>query len=84
MADCDDICQITVRDDGKGIPDEVKKRIFEEGFKYGKTGNTGMGLHIVSKVIERHHGRIDIRDNDPKGTSFVITIPKIPDGSGSS
>ncbi len=44
-------------------------------FKYGKTGNTGMGLYIVSKVIERHHGRIEVKDNDPKGTTFIITIP---------
>jgi PAS domain S-box-containing protein len=81
VADCDDLCQITVRDDGKGIPDDVKHQLFEEGFKYGKTGNTGMGLYIVSKVIERHHGRIDIKDNDSKGTSFVITIPKILESS---
>jgi PAS domain S-box-containing protein len=79
VADCGDHCKISVKDDGKGIPDEVKNRIFEEGFKYGKTGNTGMGLYIVSKVVERHQGRIDIMDNDPKGTSFVITIPKSPD-----
>ncbi|MGD0817474.1 MAG: MASE3 domain-containing protein [Methanomassiliicoccales archaeon] len=84
VADCGDRCQITVKDDGKGIPDEVKNRLFEEGFKFGKTGNTGMGLYIVSKVIERHHGRIDIKDNDPKGTSFVITIPKMSEGTRSS
>jgi PAS domain S-box-containing protein len=82
VADCGDSCQITVKDDGKGIPDEVKNRLFEEGFKYGKTGNTGMGLYIVSKVIERHHGRIEIKDNDPSGTSFIITIPKMTDNAG--
>lgn len=78
VSDRDDNCQIMVKDDGKGIPDDVKKRLFEEGFKYGKTGNTGMGLYIVSKVIERHHGKIEIKDNEPKGTSFIITIPKMP------
>ncbi len=78
VADLGDRCQITVKDDGKGIPDDVKERLFEEGFKYGKTGNTGMGLYIVSKAIERHHGKIEIKDNDPKGTAFIITIPKMP------
>ncbi|HEY3421392.1 MAG TPA: MASE3 domain-containing protein [Methanomassiliicoccales archaeon] len=82
VADCGDKCQIVVKDDGKGIPDDIKNRLFEEGFKYGDTGNTGMGLYIVSKVIERHHGRIDIRDNDPKGTSFIITIPKLTENNG--
>jgi PAS domain S-box-containing protein len=76
VADCGDLCQITVRDDGRGIPSEVKQRVFEEGFRYGNTGNTGMGLYIVSKVMERHHGSVDILDNHPQGTSFVLTVPK--------
>jgi PAS domain S-box-containing protein len=84
IADCGDQCQITVKDDGKGIPNDVKDRVFEEGFKYGKTGNTGMGLFIVSKIIERHRGTVDILDNDPKGTSFVLTIPKAAEGPQSS
>jgi PAS domain S-box-containing protein len=82
VTDRGDRCQIIVRDDGKGIPDVVKNRLFEEGFKYGRTGNTGMGLYIVSKVIERHHGKIKIEDNAPRGTSFIITIPKMPEDPG--
>jgi PAS domain S-box-containing protein len=76
ISDKGENCEITVKDDGKGIPNDVKTRIFDEGFKYGKTGNMGMGLHIVLKVIQRHHGNIAIMDNDPKGTMFIITIPK--------
>ncbi|WP_135612893.1 PAS domain-containing sensor histidine kinase [Methanococcoides sp. AM1] len=70
-------CKICFKDNGVGIPDEVKSYIFDEGFKYGDTGNTGLGLYIVKKTIERYHGGISVKDNAPKGVSFVIELPSI-------
>jgi signal transduction histidine kinase len=67
-------CEIRIADFGKGIPDEIKEHIFEEGFKFGETGNTGLGLYIVKKVIEKYGGSIEVRDNELGGAIFVIRI----------
>ena len=68
--------EIKVADSGKGIPDEIKESIFEEGFFYGEKGNTGLGLYIVRKVVERYGGEIRVEDNDPRGTVFTIKLKK--------
>lgn len=70
----DGICEVSIADNGKGIPDEVKSKVFDEGFKYGSTGNTGFGLFIVRKTIERYNGSIRIEDNVPSGAKFIIEL----------
>ncbi len=65
---------VRVADTGRGIPDEIKDRIFEEGFTTGE--GTGLGLFIVKKIVEIYEGKIEVRDNSPKGTVFEIKIPK--------
>ena len=67
-------CEIRIADYGKGIPDEIKKRIFDERFRHGKTGGTGLGLHIVKKTVERYGGNIHVEDNEPRGAVFVIKL----------
>lgn len=64
----------TVADNGKGIPPEDKPRLFEPYFSTKKSG-TGLGLTIVSSIISDHHGYVRCRDNEPKGTVFVIELP---------
>ncbi|MEM2716548.1 MAG: ATP-binding protein, partial [Archaeoglobaceae archaeon] len=66
--------EIRIADFGKGIPDEVKPRIFEEGFTYGEKASTGLGLYIVKRLVERYSGEIKVEDNKPKGTVFVIRL----------
>ncbi len=65
---CDNYCMIEVADNGKGIPEKYKKKLFRQGFKYGKTAGSGLGLYIVKKTLERYSGEVTIKDNDPKGT----------------
>lgn len=67
---------MSLADLGKGIPDNIKNRLFIEGFKYGTTGNSGLGLYIARKTVERYGGQISVTDNQPKGTKFIITLPK--------
>lgn len=71
-----DVYEIEVADNGSGIPEKVQENIFEEGFTAGSTGNTGIGLYIVKKTIDRYGGTIEIKKNPKKGAIFVITIPK--------
>jgi PAS domain S-box-containing protein len=67
-------CEMRIEDFGKGIPDEIKERVFEEGFAYGETGRSGLGLYIVKKVVERYGGRVEIENNSPRGTVVILRL----------
>jgi PAS domain S-box-containing protein len=69
-------CLLSIADNGKGISDEVKEKIFIESYKSGSTGNTGLGLFIVKKTIERYGGSVRVKDNKPKGTIFELKLPR--------
>jgi two-component system nitrogen regulation sensor histidine kinase NtrY len=66
--------RLEVSDNGCGISDEDKGRLFEPYFSTKKTG-TGLGLAIVNAIISDHRGYIRVRDNKPKGTTFLIELP---------
>ncbi|MCK5050545.1 MAG: PAS domain S-box protein [Candidatus Cloacimonetes bacterium] len=70
-------CEVKVIDYGKGIPDDIKMRIFDEGFKYGATGHSGLGLHIAQKSVKNWGGEILVDDNIPKGSIFSIYLRKV-------
>ncbi len=63
------------KDTGTGMPDEVKKRIFEPFMTYGKKHGTGLGMAIVKKVIDDHKGKIEIDSEMGKGTTIKISLP---------
>ena len=69
-------CEIRFVDYGIGIPDEYKHRIFDEGFSYGKTGHTGIGLYIVWQTIEDYDGEVFVEDNKPQGAVFIVHLRK--------
>lgn len=70
--------RIKVKDYGVGIPDEYKKKIFERFERYSKEGikGTGLGLAIVKRIVELHNGEVWVEDNKPRGSIFVVEIPK--------
>ncbi|MEI6378348.1 MAG: sensor histidine kinase [Candidatus Falkowbacteria bacterium] len=68
------IVEIRVADNGQGIPNEIKPQLFAEGFKYGATGHTGIGLYICKKTVDRYGGKIWIENNQPKGAVFVMQL----------
>ena len=71
---------ISIADNGIGIPEEKKQKIFEPFYttKDGQEG-TGLGLSITYDIIKKHQGSIEVKDNDPKGTKFIIFLPKRAD-----
>jgi two-component system nitrogen regulation sensor histidine kinase NtrY len=66
--------RLEVSDNGCGIPDEDKRRLFEPYYSTKKSG-TGLGLTIVNAIVSDHNGYIRVRDNEPKGTTFLIELP---------
>lgn len=67
---------LKISDNGKGIPEEFREKIFEEGFKYGNSANTGLGLYLVKQTIDRYGGSIEINENSPSGAVFLIKLKK--------
>ncbi len=66
--------RIEVADDGPGISNQDKTRLFEPNFSTKKSG-MGLGLTIVSTIIADHNGVISVQDNIPHGAKFVIELP---------
>ncbi len=70
----------TVEDNGVGIPDREKRRVWTKFYRVGNedtrsTKGTGLGLFIVRQIVEKHGGQIEVRDNQPRGTVFRVYLP---------
>ncbi|HKR32203.1 MAG TPA: ATP-binding protein, partial [Terriglobales bacterium] len=66
--------EIVVADTGHGITTEVKERLFLPYFSTKKRG-TGLGLHIVSRIMQEHGGSIRVEENQPAGARFILELP---------
>lgn len=72
--------QISVADQGPGIPDAEKKRVFDKFYRVGneesrKAKGTGLGLYLCSRIVAQNKGSISVRDNEPSGAVFEIKLP---------
>jgi two-component system, NtrC family, nitrogen regulation sensor histidine kinase NtrY len=66
--------RLTVADTGPGVPSEDREKLFLPYFSTKVTG-MGLGLPIVSEIVNEHGGTIRVEDNRPSGTRFVIEVP---------
>jgi len=76
------LIKLSISDSGEGIPDEEKENIFKKFYRIGnentrKKKGTGLGLFIVKNLVLLHNGSIEVKNNSPKGTIFVLQFPKI-------
>lgn len=72
----DEHVQITIADDGPGIPPDVREHLFEEGVKGDRSNGSGLGLHLVHELVTARGGTIEVQDRTPRGTMFEITLPR--------
>jgi signal transduction histidine kinase len=84
----DESCEIVIGDNGAGIPDAIRGRIYDPFFTTKPVGKgTGQGLMIARSVIQKHGGTIDVESEVGVGTLFKIKLPlkgiDLPEGSDS-
>lgn len=73
---------LSITDEGTGIPDNEKGKIFDKFYRIGnensrKAKGTGLGLYLSNKIIAQHKGRINVKDNKPAGSVFEIQLPML-------
>ena len=70
---------LQVQDEGKGIADEEKKKVFDKFYRTGNAATkgakgTGLGLYLTKKIIKNHNGEITVTNNTPSGCIFTIAL----------
>jgi two-component system sensor histidine kinase PilS (NtrC family) len=70
----DHAVRLQVRDNGPGIPEEVRERLFQP-FVSGRSGGSGLGLAIVQRAVEAHRGLVLVDSGAGSGTTFTIFLP---------
>ncbi|MBD0346341.1 MAG: cyclic nucleotide-binding domain-containing protein [Coleofasciculus sp. Co-bin14] len=66
---------INIHDNGPGIPEAIRERLFEAFVTYGKHSGTGLGTAIAKSIIEAHGGQISFQSSCQEGTTFYISLP---------
>lgn len=66
---------LTFSDNGPGVSEEIRGRLFESFTTHGKQGGTGLGLAIVQSIVRDHGGSVSV-DSEPGRTSFMIVLPQ--------
>jgi two-component system, NtrC family, sensor histidine kinase PilS len=66
--------RLQIRDNGPGIPEEVRERLFQP-FVSGRSGGSGLGLAIVQRAVEAHRGLVLVDSGPGSGTTFTIFLP---------
>jgi signal transduction histidine kinase len=67
--------KINISDNGCGMPDEIKEKLFQVFFSTKGSRGTGLGLSVTHKIITEHKGRIEVDSAVGKGTTFTIILP---------
>ncbi len=77
----DNLMEVSVHDDGPGIPEDARERVFERFYRVDRArsrdaGGTGLGLSIVKHIVQSHGGEVWIESEPGKGSTFFFTLPR--------
>ncbi len=78
VSECDGSVIVSVRDNGIGMNEETQKKIFDkfwQGDESRSVSGNGLGLSIVSKILQLTNGRIEVRSKVNEGSEFIVTLP---------
>jgi signal transduction histidine kinase len=70
--------EIRIEDNGPGIAETLRDRLFEPFVSHGKENGTGLGLTVVQKILQDHGGDVTVDQTSASGTTFRLTIPLNP------
>jgi two-component system, OmpR family, sensor histidine kinase CiaH len=73
---------LKIADEGEGIPDDEKKKVFEKFYRIGNESTrsakgTGLGLYLCKRIVQDHKGSISVQNNSPRGSIFTVTLHAI-------
>jgi signal transduction histidine kinase len=74
--------EVRVCDNGRGIPESVRGRLFEPFVSFGKENGTGLGLTVVQKIVQDHGGDVTVERTSPEGTVFKLILPLLTSQAG--
>lgn len=75
---------VSVADTGRGMPEEVRAKLFTDAAKSTKPGGTGLGMRIVRRIVEQHGGVPSVASAPGAGTTITLRLPKRPPGASES
>ena len=70
--------EIRIEDNGPGIPESVREKLFDPFVSHGKENGTGMGLTVVQKIVQDHGGDVVVEQTSASGTTFRMNVPLSP------
>lgn len=77
VTESDGTARVRIADNGPGVPDAIREEIFENEVKGLESAGSGMGLYLVSTLVDMYDGTIQLETNEPRGSVFVVELPTI-------
>ncbi len=74
--DMGDELLVSLEDDGRGIPCDEREKIFEEGYRNGENGGTGLGMYLVDNIVSAYSGRVEVGDSELGGARIEVYLKK--------
>ena len=75
-----DLLEVRVEDEGPGVPESIRGRVFDPFVSSGKPNGTGLGLAIVSKIVGDHGGSVELERTSESGTVMLVRLPRVTNG----